>query len=49
MKFFQILIISLFCTVSMQAKTRKTVFVVLDGIPADVIERVSTPGVEAHA
>ncbi len=49
MKFFQILIISLFCTVSMQAKTRKTVFVVLDGIPADVIERVSTPAIDAIA
>lgn len=28
---------------SVQAKKRKTVFIIADGIPADVIERVSTP------
>ena len=30
-------------------KTPKTLFVVVDGIPADVIERVSTPGIDAVA
>ena len=29
--------------------TPKTLFVVVDGIPADVIERVSTPGIDAVA
>jgi len=29
--------------------TTKTLFVVLDGIPADVIERVNTPGIDAVA
>lgn len=30
----------LFCLCSAQAKTRKAVYIVLDGIPADYIERV---------
>ena len=30
-------------------KTPKTLFVVVDGIPADVIERVNTPGIDAVA
>lgn len=32
-----------------QALTPKTLFVIVDGIPADVIERVSTPGIDAVA
>lgn len=30
-----------------RASTPKTLFVIVDGIPADVIERVSTPGIDA--
>ena len=30
-------------------KTPKTLFIVVDGIPADVIERVNTPGIDAVA
>lgn len=38
-----------FSALSLSAKDRKTVFVVVDGIPADVIERVATPAIDEIA
>lgn len=37
----------LFCALSLHAQKKKTVFVIVDGIPADVIERVHTPNIDA--
>jgi predicted AlkP superfamily pyrophosphatase or phosphodiesterase len=34
---------------AVESTTRKALFVIVDGIPADVIERVSTPGIDAVA
>ncbi len=45
---FILLIGSCFIT-GIQAKKRKTVFIIADGIPADVIERVQTPVVDEIA
>lgn len=36
----------LFIIFSAQAKNRKAVFIIVDGIPADVIERVHTPNID---
>ncbi len=32
-----------------QSKQKKVVFIIADGIPADVIEKVATPGIDAIA
>lgn len=37
------------CVGTLNAKNRKTVFVIVDGIPADVIERVNTPAIDEIA
>lgn len=43
----------LFCFVSAvataQSKQKKVVFIIADGIPADVIEKVATPNIDAIA
>lgn len=44
-----ILLILLCCVGSLSAKERKTVFIIVDGIPADVIERVNTPAIDEIA
>lgn len=45
-----IFIILISClSADMQAKKRKTVFIIADGIPADVIERVHTPAIDEIA
>lgn len=45
-----ILIILISCLpADMQAKKRKAVFIIADGIPADVIERVQTPAIDEIA
>ena len=36
-------------TSSAQQKTKKTVFIIVDGIPADVIEKLSPPNLQAIA
>lgn len=42
--------VSLTCTLAMaQVKQKKVVFIIVDGIPADVIEKVSTPNIDAIA
>ncbi|MBS1610668.1 MAG: alkaline phosphatase family protein, partial [Bacteroidetes bacterium] len=42
-------VLSLFQNVHAQNRQRKAVFVIVDGIPADVIEKVSTPALDAIA
>ena len=39
----------LFLAVAVSAKTRKTVFVIIDGVPADMIERLNTPAIDEIA
>ena len=44
--------IILFCNlslISMAAKTKKAVFIIVDGIPADMIERLNTPAIDEIA
>lgn len=44
--------IILFCSISlisMAAKTKKAVFIIVDGIPADMIERLNTPAIDEIA
>ena len=41
-----VFLIGVCLTTSAYAKKRKTVFIIADGIPADVIERVSTPALD---
>lgn len=44
-----ILFIFLFATISGFSKTRKTVFIIIDGVPADVIERLNLPAINEIA
>lgn len=47
-KVFYLLFICLFVT-HVEAKTRKAVFIILDGIPADQLERLNTPAISEIA
>ena len=44
-----ILFIFLFAKISGFSKTRKTVFIIIDGVPADVIERLNLPAINEIA
>ena len=46
--FFTVLICSIFSMES-YGKKRKSVFIILDGVPADVVERVATPAIDEIA
>ena len=46
MKLKWIISLCLFLAVTASAKTRKTVFVIIDGVPADMIERLNTPAID---
>lgn len=46
MKKTVILFIGIICFCFAEAKNRKCVFIIADGIPADVIERVNTPAID---
>ena len=47
-RFFSIILLmcGVFFVSSCEKKTRKTVFIIVDGVPADVLERVSTPAID---
>ena len=49
MKLKWIISLCLFLAVTASAKTRKTVFVIIDGVPADMIERLNTPAIDEIA
>jgi 5'-nucleotidase (lipoprotein e(P4) family) len=46
---FQAVLLFTFLSVSAQIRSKKAVFVIVDGIPADVIEKVATPALDAIA
>jgi len=47
--FFCIIVAIAGCGTKGTEKTRKSVFIIVDGVPADVIERVSTPAIDEIA
>src|SRR3982751_2690290 len=49
MKRFILGLFTLFLLVSAYAQNKKAIFVIVDGIPADVIEKLNTPNLDAIA
>lgn len=45
MKFYRLFFALLFICAGLQAKTRKAVYIIVDGVPADQIERLHTPAI----
>ena len=48
-KFFSLLVIICFSQITLAQKTKKAIFVIVDGIPADVLKKVKTPTLDAIA
>lgn len=49
MKLKWLIIFLLLSATTVFSKTRKTVFIIIDGVPADMIERLNTPSIDAIA